>query len=135
MSIIINERNRDKIEAKLKKANGRATTHVVDCLEYLEELVCGVHEHLRKDLPVKEHTGARAVILPGNDLPNSYKWQVHTTKLTIERRPSGWALVDAELVKRSPKSADCKEVFVTQKHIDKMNRRLKARYTIVKEQA
>lgn len=135
MSIIINERNRDKIEAKLKEANGKATTHVVDCLEYLEELVWGVHEHLRKDLPVKEHKGARATIIPGNDLPNSYKWAVHTTKLTIEKRPSGWALVSAELIKRSPKSAEWKEVFVTQEHIDEMNRRLKARYTIVKEQA
>lgn len=99
--IAINEKNRAKIEAMLKEANGRATAHTITSLEEVLEAVEEIEERAYEFISRKsEWKGMSVTFCPDLGLPKSYRNRVTTTEFTIARRASGWFLVEAESVNR-----------------------------------
>lgn len=91
-SIIINDRNRARLADRIEAGQGRATARTlnVDDLRW----AAGELEDRLDGIPVVDRVGATAVIGTGDALANSYRYAAHGTFARLERRPTGWALID-----------------------------------------
>lgn len=97
--IRITEKNATAVEAALKNVNGTATTHTFTSYselaahaDMLEQRLWALH------LSKANRAGAKAIVVSGNTLPSAYSKQgkkVVRTTVTLERRPAGWFLIDA----------------------------------------
>lgn len=94
MNIAITEKNIDRINEAIKKAEGRATARTVtakDILKAVEDL-----EH-KLGILKKDMEGITAVIdVNAQDFPRAYKYTPDSTIVEIVRKKSGWSLVDVE---------------------------------------
>lgn len=94
MKIIVNEKNRDRIDTAIKEAEGpRVKVRVMD----YNDMVRGIAQVERRlrPLPKKEWVGATAQINAGHAVPNSYYGRAERTEISIERFPTGWAIIGA----------------------------------------
>ena len=113
-SIKIITENRASIQSALDAANGKSTAHTlcraVDVLDIAED----AERRLTALVGSKKHrVGGKATYRSGEALPNAYKYPRHTTRLSIERRSSGWYLT--EVVTFSEwRSAGGLSLFLTQ---------------------
>lgn len=97
MKIKISEKNIEKIQAALDKANGKATQHTFDTRGVLGEIER--IEAALAYLPKCEWVGVQAFCESGQKLPNAYKYPRLITRVTIERFASGWFLTSAVCTK------------------------------------
>jgi len=93
--IKITEANLVKIQIALDAANGKSTAHTLcrslDVLTVAED----AESRLAALVGVKKMlVGGRATYRSGKALPNAYKYSRHITFLFIERRSSGWFLIE-----------------------------------------
>jgi hypothetical protein len=94
-SIKITTENLVPIQIALNAANGNSKAHtlcrsadVLDVAEDAEKRLTGL-------VGSKKHmVGGKATYRSGEALPNAYKYPRHTTRLSLERRPSGWYLTE-----------------------------------------
>lgn len=100
MKLRITEKNAALIEAALAAVNGRATAHA--CTDYGEVLWASMMAAKEAEdiMGTKRGTvGAVAVYVSGDAVTNAYAHKAFSrpaTRLTLERRPSGWFLVHVE---------------------------------------
>ena len=99
------------IEAALAEANGKATAHTLTHRADLYMLTRRAETRLKgSGVPKKDWRGIRVVYRPGGP-GKSYARKARyfiTTRVVLEYRASGWALVLAE---RAETWADAKEIF------------------------
>jgi len=94
-SIKITTENLVPIQIALNAANGKSTAHTLcrsaDVLDVAED----AERRLMALVGSKKYmVGGKATYRSGEALPNAYKYPRHTTRLSIERRSSGWYLTD-----------------------------------------
>lgn len=92
MKIIINDANKEKIDAAIKTAEGRASARTItaDCILRSVQKITS-----RLSIPKKAMVGITATIdINAQDFPNAYKYTPESTIITVEYTRSGWTLTD-----------------------------------------
>jgi hypothetical protein len=94
-SIKITEENLAAIQAALNAENGKSTAHTLYRAADVLEVAAEAERCLTALVGSKKYmVGGKATYRSGEALPNAYKYPRHTTRLSIERRSSGWYLTD-----------------------------------------
>ena len=110
------------IEAALAEVNGKATAHTLTQHIDLELLARRAETRLNgSGVPKKDWRGIRVVYRPegpGKSYARKARYFI-TTRVVLEYRASGWALVLAE---RAETWADAKEIFTIRVTEDILNR-------------
>ena len=92
-SIIINERNRNKIEKALDEVQKRCTARTIDYDDILAELKA-VDEQFSKVCTKKAFENTEVLIdVNGQDFPRSYKFSAKSTQFRAVYLKSKWRLV------------------------------------------
>ena len=128
-AIKITKANQDRIEAELRAVNGRATSFTV---RELHEL--GLVEQRAEDrltaLPKKDWVGVQAIYEPAGPSAKSYKYAALSTRVTIERRKSGWFLTDVKKAEVRPQEREMLALNITQAQADKIAAKALAGFNI-----
>jgi hypothetical protein len=92
----ITEQNQSAIVAILAAVNGKSTAHTFTTYAEIEQIAAQAEKQV-VDLvgSQKAAVGAQLKATSGEKVPNAYKYSRDGTQVTIERRASGWFLVDA----------------------------------------
>jgi hypothetical protein len=94
-SIKISNENLVPIQIALNAANGKSTAHTLCRSADVIDVANDAERRLTALVGSKKHmVGGKATYRSGEALPNAYKYPRHTTRLSIERRSSGWYLTD-----------------------------------------
>lgn len=106
MRIIVNEKNREKIEEAIRKAEGRATAR---CISYdrIVKTIERIESHL--SIPKKYLIGIEASVdYWAQQFPNAYKYAPESTHFCLTRTASGWAVTNIyRYYTQSPSKAVC----------------------------
>lgn len=98
-SIKITESNLVPIQIALNAANGNSKAHTLCRSADVLDVASDAEKRLTGLLGVKKYmVGGKATYRSGEALPNAYKFSRHTTRLSLERRRSGWYLTDVTVV-------------------------------------
>lgn len=92
--MLVKESNMKKINEMIKKAEGRATARTIGYKDIAYNI-----EDIEKTLgiPKKDMIGIVAYVdSNAQDFPNAYKYTPYSTQYVIERKASGWDLVEVE---------------------------------------
>jgi hypothetical protein len=113
-SIKIITENLVPIQIALNAANGNSKAHTLCRSADVLDVANDAERRLTALVGSKKHmVGCKATYRSGEALPNAYKYPRHTTRLSIERRSSGWYLT--EVVTFSEwRSAGGLSLFLTQ---------------------
>jgi len=92
----IADKNRAAIFHILATVNGRATSHTFTTYHEIEQIAAAAEKQV-VDLvgSQKAAVGARLQATSGGKVANAYKYARSGTSVTIERRSTGWFLIDA----------------------------------------
>jgi hypothetical protein len=92
----ITEQNKDAIVAILAAVNGKSTAHTFTTYNEIEQIAAQAEKQVI-DLVGSQKAAVGAVfkVTSGEKVPNAYKYSRDGTQVTIERRSTGWFLVDA----------------------------------------
>jgi hypothetical protein len=113
-AIKITVENTAAIESALHSVNGKATTHTFTKYRDIESVAYWAEKKLEKlGIPKAIRNGARITQESGDILPARYKYQAQTTMVTLERKSSGWYLINAQTSKLYPKSKPYSEFYLT----------------------
>jgi hypothetical protein len=94
-SIKITTENLVPIQIALNAANGNATAHTLCRSADVLDVANDAERRLTALVGSKKYmVGGKATYRSGEPLPNAYKYPRLTTRLSIERRSSGWYLTD-----------------------------------------
>lgn len=98
-AIKISADNASKINALLDEVNGKATAHTyTDASEIIALAEVAEKKVVKLVGSQKDAVGAKAVAESGGPVANSYRNSRIGTQVVIERRPTGWFIVDARSV-------------------------------------
>ena len=93
--IKICEKNALKIEAALQKENGGAEAHTITAFQRVAKLAAQFEYRLEQAfLPLKHRVGAKATVVSGDKVSNSYQFRRQATQITIIRRSTAWYLAE-----------------------------------------
>ncbi|HZK45081.1 MAG TPA: hypothetical protein VFD34_02465, partial [Clostridia bacterium] len=91
--IVIKPANRERLQAALTAAEGRATARRISA-EYLIRLIEELEEQLKRYSTKRAMEGLTAKLAPHADrFPNAYKWRPEGTACDIEYNKGTWKLV------------------------------------------
>lgn len=97
--IRITEQNRAAIFHILAGVNGRATAHTFTTYQQIEQIAAAAEKQLIGLVgSQKAAVGALFKASSGEKMPNAYKYPRSGTAVTLERRATGWFLIDASEV-------------------------------------
>ena len=122
MKIKINEKNAQKIHTALDYINGRRTAFTIRSSSEIEYIAQNAEERLYV-LPIKERTGAIVFYTPQGPWANAYGYSAHSTRIKIERKPTGWFLTDVKEATVYPKQKKQIDIYLTQVQADEIQRR------------
>jgi len=91
--IKIAKENAKSIEKALGEVNGRATAHTFTTFSEIEKVAMNFEKSL-SILLKKDRNGAKFVAYSGESVSNSYDYGRKATKVTIEKRSTGFFLID-----------------------------------------
>ncbi len=92
--MIINEKNRERVENLIREAEGRATTRTISFEDILNDI-----KVIERTLGItkKRMTGIRVEVdHHAQNFPRAYKYRAESTQYVICRKANGWDLVSAE---------------------------------------
>lgn len=89
----ININNADKLEAAIKKAEGKATQRLFDTRR-IDNAIRDAEKKLNEIGIAKKYQNGCEIRFKPAKVPNSYKYRAEGTFVIIERFSSGWFLVD-----------------------------------------
>lgn len=90
MKIMVNEKNRGKLEEAIREAEGRATARTI-IVRWIYEAAERIEKTL--GIPKNAMVGIKAdVDYYNQNFPNAYKFTPESTQFTLERFASGWAV-------------------------------------------
>lgn len=104
-AIKITAANAAAIQAALVAVNGRALSHTFTADEILEDALSAEFKVIALLGNKKDAVGATVFSRSGSKLPNAYKWARQINTMRIERRASGWWLIDLDNDTVNDKSA------------------------------
>ncbi len=94
--IRITEQNRAAIVAALANVNGKATAHTFTTYQQIEQIAAAAEKQLIGLVgSQKAAVGARFEATSGDKVANAYKYARIGTRVKLERRATGWFLIDA----------------------------------------
>jgi hypothetical protein len=100
-AIKIEDKNALKIEALLRKVNGKSTAHTFNKFEEIKVLVDSAEKRLESVLGGKSHfADAQVLATSGKELPNAYKYLRVTTEVMLHRKSTGWFIMNANAIHR-----------------------------------
>lgn len=94
MKIIVNEKNKNRIEDAIRKAEGKSTSRTISA-----DKIINAVEKINNKLGISKQDliGVKAEVdLNAQKLPSAYKWTAMSTHFTIEGCASGWALINVK---------------------------------------
>ena len=98
-AIKITEANSVAIVMSLAEVNGRGTAHTFTTFTEIEQIAAAAEKTLLAYVgSQKAAVGARYKATSGEKVANAYKYTRAGTAITLERRSTGWFLVDAIFV-------------------------------------
>lgn len=120
MRIKINETNAPKIEEALDAVNGKAAAHTITSYTEVAKIAEAFEADLEKRGVAKSRQrGAVFEYVPdGKALPNAYKSSAITTKVVIERGPTGSFLIGVERENKYPGSSGTDVANVNEEQAD-----------------
>lgn len=120
MRIKINETNAPKIEEALDAVNGKAAAHTITSYTEVAKIAEAFEADLEKRGVAKSRQrGAVFEYVPdGKALPNAYKSSAITTKVVIERGPTGSFLIGVERDRLFPGSPGTDVAHITEEQAD-----------------
>ena len=123
--IKINASNAGKLNAAIALIEGKASARTLnaDDLAYIAEK--SEAKTALSYLTKQQMTGARVTYRMGLSLPNAYKYRPEYTSVTIERRASGWFLVDAKRLPGNNKQAEVYGLTVSPEQDEEIIRRVR----------
>lgn len=94
MKIIVNAKNADRINAEIKKVEGRAKVRTVT----YDEIIKGIEEVEERLHIAKVDLEGVKVYMDWNaqDFPHAYKYNPESTQVYLIRTKSGWAMYGAD---------------------------------------
>lgn len=92
--MLVKEANKEKINAMVKKAEGRSTARTID----FDTIVRDVRRlESVLDIPKKHMIGIKVdVDSNAQDFPNAYKYRPESTHYIITRKAAGWDISDID---------------------------------------
>ena len=129
----INVNNVGKISAALQAVNGKAVAHTA-CSYDVQAMAVQAEKTLENaNFPVANRKGTVFVMASGSKLPNSYKYRVIRTYVTLERGAKDWFMTDAICDDCYPSQAPKGVLTVSKGQMDAAVERLQGRYGITVE--
>lgn len=119
--IKIDPKNAREIHAALDAVNGKARTFTVQMSSEVRAFAQEAEAQLAM-LPKQQRVGARAVCRPEGPKAG-YKYPAKSTGLALERRATGWFLVNVTETTVYPKSRRVCDVTITREQADEIQRR------------
>jgi hypothetical protein len=130
--IKISAENKAAIEDALEEVNGQAWRHCFDRHSEIEDVVKAAERWLTDKLPKKMWKGAECKMQSGTILAKAYRNSARTTTVRIERRASGWFLIDIQPSVLWPDSRPLQEFYLTEEQSNDLLRRVRSQYGITK---
>ena len=94
MKAIKIDKNHDVIQSALDLVNGRSKAHTFSAHEIFDLVKRFDREFEYLSIPKTKRSGAKIYAISGDKLPSAYKYSRTVNSVTIERRASGFYLVD-----------------------------------------
>ena len=114
MAIKIETEKLEAIQAVLNAVNGKAKKHTITDAEDVDSFAYDVEWDLRnRGVTLKAMRGVIAIFTPAGPRAASYRYKAETTRIDIERRSSGWYLINVERVPISAKQPEFRDVDLT----------------------
>lgn len=114
-AIQIVEANADAIKAALHAVNGRSVGHAYTEYSEVADIAAAAEKRLAELLPnLKAYKGARWAEVSGAPVANAYRYMRDATAVTIERKSSGWYLVDVRSVRVGKAGGGAGRLFLTE---------------------
>jgi hypothetical protein len=129
-AIKINAANIQAIQAALVAANGKACTHTFTANEIVDVALAAEFKVIALLGNKKDAVGARMFASSGEKLPNTYKWARQINMMRIERRSSGWWLIELSNDTLNDKSAGSTRLTLTTVQDAKAVARFKKAYQV-----
>jgi len=129
-AIKINAANAAAIQATLLAVNGKSCTHTFNALEIIIIAEAAEVEALGLLGSKKDVVGATMFASSGDKLPNAYKWARQINTMRIERRSSGWWLIELNNNTLNDKSAGSTRLTLTAEQDAKAVARFKKSYGV-----
>lgn len=89
----ITESKRERIRQELEAANGNATEHVF-CTQHVFGLAEKAEAEILRYVLKKDAPGARFHAVSGHPVAKAYSYVRTATEVLLERRPTGWFVVE-----------------------------------------
>lgn len=131
-TIKVTKENAAAIEAALREANGKATAHTYTGYGQIAELAERAEENLLGLVAKKDAVGAKLYATSGEKVASSYRSQRNGTTVTLERRSTGWHLMEAKAVALFQEGGKPGQLFLTEQQSDLAVERFKKRLGIIK---
>lgn len=128
----ITESKRDRIKQELDAANGSATEHVFFTSQIFKLAEKAEAEILRYVLK-KEAPGARFQAVSGVPVSKAYSYVRAATEVVLERRPTGWFVVEIRSRKIWPNQGGETELQLTREQDIVAVSNFRARYSVLPE--
>ncbi len=126
--------NAAAIEAALKAVNGKALQHAYAVAYEIEGLAEDAEKQLESlGLPKSGRVGASWTQTSGGKVSNSYAKKCHSrtaTAVRLERRSTGWFLIEAKKVEVGQSGGGAGLLTLTQAQADDATRRFRARFAV-----
>jgi hypothetical protein len=124
MKIKISVENKAKIEATLKKINGRATAHTFTLYSEIAAIASYAEQEMNRVYKNRTgRAGAEVYEESGDSLPNSYKYTATQTAVTLKRGSDDWFLVSVESAPLFAGSCGKRRLRLTIKQHESINSR------------
>ena len=128
MKIKIDKKNKEKLENLLDEVQGKAYTRIVT-FEYLMYVVSQLDKkmammylHDKKGVRYHEHA---------NDTDTSYKWDVNTTHITLERGTKDWFLIDVDRVETACGSQNMEYFVISEEQKESLFKEFLKKHEII----
>ena len=128
--IAITFENRDAIEASLEAVNGRAQSFTVNNF-YDVKSVADDAEKKISALPKADRVGARCVYVPAGASSKAYKYAAKSTRIEMERKRTGWVLIDVKEASIYPRDSEKMMMNVSRFQRDEIARRAVADFCLI----
>jgi len=128
--IKITKDNHAAIEATLGAVNGRASSFAITGYWQVQKVADAAESRL-ETLPKAERVGAMAAHVPDGPAAKAYKYSAASTRLTLERRATGWFLTEIARTEVYPGTSGYLQLSITQAQADEIARRAVAGFRIL----
>jgi len=113
-AIKIEYKNSQAIESELRAINGKKDSHTFYLSHQIDNIAKEAEEKLELlSIPKKYRSGAIYAAQSGEELPSAYKYHASTTSVIIERKSTGWYIIDIKSTTLYPRTKPTRTLRLT----------------------